>query len=193
MIFTLRIEQAIRFSIKTHEGDQKQKRKGKDVPYITHPLTVGLILAHAGASEDIVIAGLLHDTVEDCIPEARVTHEMIAENFGAHVAQLVASVTEDVEEYSWEKRKQAALVHIAHFSHDSIMLKSADIIANASETIADHAQIGDEVFSRFGAKKQRILEHYFNVIDALRRGWQESPLDHDLMIIDSKLRTIGGI
>jgi (p)ppGpp synthase/HD superfamily hydrolase len=59
----------IRFSIKTHEVCQKQTRKGKDIPYITHPLIVGLILARAGAGEEVVIAGILHDTIEDSTPK----------------------------------------------------------------------------------------------------------------------------
>ncbi|MBF8280961.1 MAG: HD protein [Candidatus Magasanikbacteria bacterium] len=52
MIYTTLIKDAIKFSIKTHEVYQKQKRKGKDIPYITHPLTVGLILSAAGANEE---------------------------------------------------------------------------------------------------------------------------------------------
>ena len=56
MLYSNKISKAIRFSIKTHEIYQKQKRKGKDIPYITHPLTVGLILARAGADEDVVVA-----------------------------------------------------------------------------------------------------------------------------------------
>ncbi len=65
MILTPKIRSAIRFAIKTHEVDQKQARKGKDIAYIGHPLTVGLILARAGANEDTIIAGILHDTIED--------------------------------------------------------------------------------------------------------------------------------
>src|ERR1019366_6852470 len=94
MIFSLRIKSAIQLSIQVHELDQKQKRKGKDIPYITHPLTVGIILARAGASEDVIIAGILHDTIEDSIPEKKVSYGMIAENFGENVAELVESVTE---------------------------------------------------------------------------------------------------
>ena len=63
MILTPKIKKAIRFTTKTREVYQKQKRKGKDIPYITHPLAVGLILARACASEDVVIAGILHDTI----------------------------------------------------------------------------------------------------------------------------------
>jgi (p)ppGpp synthase/HD superfamily hydrolase len=63
MIFTPKSKKAIRFATKTHEIYQKQKRKGKDIPYITHPLAVGLILARANASEDVVVAGIVHDTI----------------------------------------------------------------------------------------------------------------------------------
>ena len=133
MIYTEKIEEAIRFSIQTHELDEKQKRKGKDIPYITHPLTVGLILSLAGASEDVVIAGILHDTIEDSV----VTKEMIALQFGENVMQLVLSVTEQDKSKSWEVRKAEALEHIKTFSHDSLLLKSGDIISNTREILAD--------------------------------------------------------
>ena len=181
------------FSILVHEEHQKQKRRGKDVPYITHPLLVGLILAHAGASEDIVVAGILHDTIEDSIPQKKVTKEMIAAEFGEPVADLVESVTEDHEEISWEKKKKDALLHMKSFTHDSRFLKSADVIANTTEIIADHEMDGDGIFSRFGGGKTQVIEHYLSVIDVLNRTWDENPLHHDLVIIDSKLRTIGGI
>ena len=106
MIFTPKIRQAIRFSIKIHELDQKQKRKNKDVAYITHPLTVGLILAKAGADEDTIIAGILHDTIEDSAPEKKVTREILKDMFDENVAVLVESASEHTEQ-SWEDRKAA--------------------------------------------------------------------------------------
>lgn len=190
MIFTLQIQKAIRFSIKTHEGYQKQKRKGKDIPYITHPLTVGLILAHAGVHEDVVVAAILHDTIEDSIPEKKVTGLMLRERFGEHVAMLVESVTEDFAHTTWEEQKAAALEHITHFSHEAVLVKSGDIIANATETILDYTKDGDAIFARFGASKEKFLEHYLNVITALRKRFPENPLDHDLEVVAENLRTI---
>src|ERR1035437_4169278 len=121
MIYTLRIQKAIQFAIKTHELDQKQKRKGKDVPYITHPLSVGLILANIGATEDVVIAGILHDTIEDSIEKNKVTKEIISDMFGQSVSDLVLSVTEQDKSLSWAERKAEALEHIKTFSHDSLL------------------------------------------------------------------------
>jgi hypothetical protein len=189
-VYTKRMKDAIKFSIKTHEVYQKQKRKGKDIPYITHPLTVGLILARAGASEDVVIAGILHDTIEDSTPEKKVTEEMIAERFGETVASLVLSVTETDKELSWEERKAEALEHIKTFSHDSLLLKSADIIANTSELIEDYSKGGEEVFDRFNAPKERLLEQSIRTIGAVREKWPESPLAADLSALEEQLKAI---
>ena len=56
------IVKAIRVAIRYHNG---QVRKGTEIPYMTHPLSVGIFLANAGCSNEVVAAGILHDTVED--------------------------------------------------------------------------------------------------------------------------------
>jgi len=93
-----KIQKAIKFATKTHEVYQKQKRKGKDIPYITHPLSAGIILAYAGADADVVCAGILHDTVEDSIEEKKVSGEMLEQRFGERVASLVLDVDETLDE-----------------------------------------------------------------------------------------------
>jgi (p)ppGpp synthase/HD superfamily hydrolase len=179
MIFTPRVRAAIRFSIKTHELDQKQKRKNKDVPYITHPLTVGLILARADTSEDTIIAGILHDTIEDSVPEMKVTREMVKELFGENVAELVDSVSEKTW-LSWEERKAEALARVAIFSHDSLLVKSADLISNGTELVDDHKEFGDEIFANFERSKEVRNAHYLHMVDAVLARWPESPLAEDL-------------
>lgn len=176
MIYTKKIKEAVRFSIKTHEVYQKQKRKGKDIAYITHPLTVGLILARAGVHEDVIIAGILHDTIEDSTEEKKVTADMIEERFGKHVMKLVLSVTEQNQKRSWDEVKKEALEHIAHFSHDSLLVKSADIISNTSELIDDYDKDGAKVFDRFASSKEKYLEHQLALIRAIKLKWAENPL-----------------
>jgi len=191
MIYTKKIKDAIRFSIKTHEVYQKQKRKGKDVAYITHPLTAGIILARAGADEDTVVAGILHDTIEDSPEYMKVTQEMIAERFGGEVNKLVLSVTEQDRSRSWEERKKESIEHIKDFSYNSILLKSADIISNTSELIDDYERDeGDRVFTRFGAPKEKILEHYQLAIGALLKALPANPLANDLRFVSKKLEAI---
>ncbi len=188
MIYTEKILRAIKFAIKTHDVYQKQTRKGKGIAYITHPLTAGIILSSAGASEDVVVAGILHDTIEDSISEKKVTEAMLSERFGAHVSQLVSSVTEHDKDLSWDERKQAALEHITHFSHDSLLVKSADIVSNVSELIDDYARHKDAVFSRFNAPKEKVLRHQIAIIDAILLCWPDNPLAADLAYLQDGLR-----
>ena len=110
-----KIQRAIKFAVKTHEVYQKQKRKGKDVSYIIHPLAVGILLARVGANDDTVCAGILHDTIEDSVPEKKVTFEMLEERFGASVAQMVLDVTETDKSLPWEERKNRPPGMLKHF------------------------------------------------------------------------------
>jgi len=192
MIYTKNIQKAIKFAAKTHNQYQDQKRKGKEIPYIAHPLTAGIILSLAGASEDVVVAGILHDTIEDSVEHKKVTAEMIAERFGDAVAELVLSVTETDKSLPWDERKAEALGHIAHFSHDSLLLKSADVLSNVTELLDDHVRHGDEVFSRFHVEKERTVSQQLKVIAAILDRWPENPLAGDLSSASEGLRRIGG-
>lgn len=192
MIYTPKIQHAIRFASKTHQGYQDQKRKGKYVPYIVHPLTVGLILASAGASEDLIIAGILHDTIEDSIEEKKpLMPERIEERFGKKVLDLVESVTEQNKELSWEERKAEALKHIETFSNDSLLLKSADIISNVNEIFDDYKKDGEEIFNRFARGKKETLDNYDKTANALLLKWQKSPLKVDLENVFDILQEMG--
>jgi len=193
MVYTQKIQNAIHFSIKTHEVYQKQKRKGKDITYITHPLTVGLILSQAVASEDVVVAGILHDTIEDSVDEKKVTKEMLAKRFGLPVAELVDSVTEKDKGLSWIERKEFALEEIKAFSHDSLLLKSADVISNNTELLRDYKREGDKTFERFNAPKEESIKHTLQVIRTIVEGWPDSPLAQELTLIASKLQEIGAL
>jgi hypothetical protein len=190
MLYTSSIKKAISFAIQVHETDQKQKRKGKDIPYIVHPLGLGLILSRSGASEEVIIAGILHDTLEDSIANKKVTYETLVEEFGKHVADLVLSVTEQRKDLSWEVRKQEALEHVKKFSHGSLLVKSADVINNASELLEDYEKMGDSAFDRFNAPKDKLLKQYASLIGAILEAWPESNLASDLQYIKNGLEKI---
>ena len=185
-----KIQKAIKFATKTHEIYQKQKRKGKDVAYITHPLTVGIILAIAGANEDVICAGILHDTIEDSIEERKVDLKMIEDFFGENIAKLVLALTEEDKSLPWEERKRIAKEHIKDFSNDATLVKSADIIANIRELIEDYKKDGEEIFIRFNAPKEKIIKNYLETIEALIKKWTENPLIEELNFISKELYRI---
>jgi (p)ppGpp synthase/HD superfamily hydrolase len=190
MIFSPTIRKVITFSIKIHEVYQKQKRKGKDIAYITHPLTVGLILARAKAGEDVIIAGILHDTIEDSIDKKKVTYGMLSERFNKNIADLVGSVTEQRKDLLWEERKREALKHIKKFSHDSMLVKSADIISNVSEILEDYRREGASTFRRFNAPTESVMRHYLEAMEAILFSWPKIPFADDLNMLIASLNEI---
>jgi len=182
--------EAIRFAIKTHEVYQKQKRKGKDIPYITHPLSVGLVLAMARANNYVIVAGILHDTIEDSISEKKVTKQMLEDRFGSHVAQIVDEVSEQDKSKPWFERKLEAIAHIKTMSLNALWVKTADTICNLSELVDDFNKDGADIFSRFNAPTPTdFLTMNQQVVHALIERWKkvEGQKDND-MICD--LRTL---
>ena len=72
------IQLAIQTAVEHHEG---QKRKGSNIPYIVHPIEVGIILTENGANEEVITAGILHDTLED----TKLTYDDIKSLFNERV------------------------------------------------------------------------------------------------------------
>ena len=118
------------FAAKKHKG---QKRKGANAePYINHPLEVVKILADVGrvSDLDILIAALLHDTVED----TETTAEEITEYFGEIVCGYVLEVTDD-KTLPKAERKQLQVDHAPHLSSGAKQIKLADKISNIEDMV----------------------------------------------------------
>ncbi|MFH1547603.1 MAG: HD domain-containing protein [bacterium] len=180
MIYTPLIQKAIRFAIQIHELDTKKRRKGTEIPYVTHPLTVGLILGRVTGNENIIAAGLLHDIIEDCEPYGKINKAFIEKEFNADVARMVDDVTESDKTLPWMERKMAALSHVKDMKHDSILVKSADVLHNLSELNEDIANHGVSVFSKFNGSKEDTILRYNRLIPELRKAWPKNPLLSEL-------------
>lgn len=187
---TPKINRAIKFAIKTHEIYQKQKRKGKDVSYIIHPLTAAILLAKIGANDDIIAAGILHDTIEDSTEQKKVDKEMLAQRFGNLVAEVVSDVTEKDKALAWEKRKEVAISKIKTFPRDSLLVKSADFISNVAELLQDYEKEGDKVFEHFNAPKEKKLASYLVTANALIESFPTNPFMNDLLYLEDRLKQI---
>lgn len=131
------ILKALEFAALAHHG---QVRKGvREVPYVSHPAAVGLILARAGMSDAVVMAGVLHDTVED----TSATEANISAEFGEEVAGLVAQVTLDAS-LAYDEQKKKYLDHIRVASVEAKAISAADKIANMTNVILMH-EMGEAV------------------------------------------------
>ena len=119
-----RILDAATFAAERHRD---QRRKGKDAsPYINHPLALANLLAARGERDPVLLmAALLHDTVED----TATSFEDIARSFGAEVADIVREVTDD-KSLPKAERKRLQIEHAARLSRRAKLVKLADKICN---------------------------------------------------------------
>lgn len=175
--YSSKIKKAIDFAIEVHRD---QNRKGKDVPYITHPMGVALIISLVSKDEDLICAGLLHDTIEDAEPYGSITKEQIEKEFGKKVSEIVNDLTEQDKTIMWEERKRQALAHVNDMPNDSLLVKSADVLHNITDQIADYKIERDMMFERFNAGKAQQLERYEKLISAVGNKWKENPLLDEL-------------
>ncbi len=153
------LTEAIAYATECHAG---QFRKGTSIPYIVHPLETLHILASMHADLPLLIAGVLHDTLED----TGATPEEIRERFGPDVLELVLSHTEDKSK-SWDERKQHAIDSLNAAPMQQQMLVMADKVANLRSLYADYQQLGDALWARFHAPKEKQAWYYSMIQDAL--------------------------
>lgn len=157
------IEKAIVFAARAHN---KQFRKKGDIPYITHPFAVAFILQKQGCADELVIAGLLHDTVED----TAVTFDDIEREFGAKVAALVKGCTEPDRSAPWEIRKQHTIDYIKTAAFDIKLVVCADKLHNVDCILQEYKEIGDRVWQRFHRGYEQQKWYYTSMVDSLFLG-----------------------
>jgi (p)ppGpp synthase/HD superfamily hydrolase len=161
MAYSDRFNEALVFAARIHKD---QVRKGADVPYITHLLAVASIVGEAGGTEDQVIAGLLHDAIEDCIAALPDIREQLANRFGEAVLTLVEGCTDSdtLPKPPWRARKEAYLDHLRGLppNADVLLVSLSDKIHNAGSILRDYRQIGEPLWERFNGKREGTLWYY---------------------------------
>ena len=158
-----RFNEALCFAAECHAG---QLRKMGGIPYILHPMEVAAIIGTITNDEDVLIAGILHDTVEDCGVEL----EEIRERFGPRAAALVRSETEDTHserppEETWRQRKEGSLLMLEHTGdRDVKILWLADKLSNMRSFYREHLAEGDQIWLRLHQKDPKMQEWYYRTI-----------------------------
>ena len=157
---SLNIQKAIVFATLKH---QNQKRKGTDIPYIVHPMEVMQILTDMHCTENIIIAGILHDTLED----TKTTPKEICDIFGQDILKIVQSESEDKSK-TWKERKQNTINRLATESTESKIVCFADKFSNIRSMLRDKQNIGEQLWQRFNAPKEQIEWYYRSIAKALK-------------------------
>ena len=182
-----RINHALAFAAKHHD---RQVRKGTRLPYLTHPANVAIILTRYGRDEETVVAGILHDVIEDCVRE-NYTREMleqrIGDKFGEAVLDTVLTVTQrnvddEGNDLSSDERKDDYLERLSGASESARWVCAADKLHNAGTIVADLKRTIDPgtVWSRFNAGRGGTVRWYRRVYERLRALGFTAPIMEEL-------------
>jgi (p)ppGpp synthase/HD superfamily hydrolase len=152
-----RYARALRFAFSLHAQHQ---RKGGGVPYVAHLLSVSALVLEYGGDEDLAIAALLHDAVED--QGGAPTGYLIRSEFGDVVADIVDGCTDSIAtpKPPWRVRKEQYLAHLQHASPAISLVSSCDKLHNARSIVSDLRTVGEHVWSRFAGGKDGSLWYY---------------------------------
>ena len=162
-----RFLRAFLFAAEKHSG---QARKASTIPYIAHLMGVASLALEAGGDEDIAIAALLHDVVEDC-GGAPMLKE-VRRRFGKHVAEMVDGCTDaDTEpKPPWRERKEKYIRRLKTEAADTRLVSASDKLNNIRSIISDYRAIGESVWSRFNGGRDGTLWYYRTLRDEFLRS-----------------------
>jgi (p)ppGpp synthase/HD superfamily hydrolase len=175
------IEKALALALTAHQG---QKRKGGGTPYILHPIEVGLLLSQAGASDESVCAGFLHDILEDTGMDIAKVRDLL----GERVADLVGFMTEpEHNTLPWEQRKQHTIELVSRTEDpEKLLLLLSDKLSNLRSIRRDQNRLGSKIWDRFNAGKDRQAWYYKSIAKAIQPRLGEHPLygEYDQILRD---------
>lgn len=188
------INHALAFAAKHHD---RQVRKGTKLPYLTHPANVAIILTRYGQDTETVVAGILHDVIEDCVRDGytrQMLEQRIGDKFGAAVLETVLAVTyrrhdDDGVELSGDDRRADYLERLAGASEEARWVCAADKLHNASSIISDLRRTvdPDSVWSRFNLGKAGTARWYRDVYERLRELGFKAPIMAELDAVSAEL------
>jgi (p)ppGpp synthase/HD superfamily hydrolase len=162
------VNEAFLFATEQHATD---RRKGSDVPYVSHLLAVAALVLEAGGDAVQTAAAFLHDLAEDHGGKRML--EEIESRFGSEVAAIVRDLSDSLvdtttgaKKEDWEVRKTRYIAHLAGASERSLLVSAADKLHNARSVLADHREVGEALWGRFNQKDPaRHLWYYRSLAD----------------------------
>ncbi len=157
-----RFLRAFLFAAEKHKA---QARKASSIPYIAHLMGVASLVLEAGGDEDLAIAALLHDVVEDCGGTPMLKE--VRRRFGMRVAHVVDGCTDAYTDPKppWRERKEAYIRHLKTADADTRLVSAADKLNNVRSILSDYRAIGESVWSRFTGGREGTLWYYRTLRD----------------------------
>lgn len=176
-MYSALVEKAIAYAIRAHAGQERKGQPG--VPYVVHPLHVGMLLSRHGFGAEVVAAGILHDVLED----SGASPADLARDFDPRVAALVVEVSED-KSRSWEQRKQHTIDAIARMSEGARAVTASDKIHNLADLDRLIDERGSEVWKLFRRGRDPTLDYYRRVLGQLDRHFRHALTDELAQLVE---------
>jgi (p)ppGpp synthase/HD superfamily hydrolase len=145
------------FAAEKHAG---QTRKASSIPYIAHLMGVASVVLEFGGDEDMAIAALLHDIVEDCGGVSML--QEVRSLFGERVASIVDGCTDaySTPKPPWKQRKDDYLRHVKSADADTRLVSAADKLNNVRSIVSDYREVGESIWERFNGGREGTLWYY---------------------------------
>jgi len=187
---TDRFVSALQFA---HDVHRSQIRKDTTIPYVSHLLSVAGLVLESGGDEDLAIAGLLHDAVEDAKEiSGEEMSDRIRTKFGDRVADIVdgcsdAKSSPGGSKPPWRSRKEAYLEHLRSASNDVLRVSIADKVHNARSIATDQDRFGAELWKRFSSSSEESRWYYTSLRDIYKERISDSYLIKELDIAIARI------
>lgn len=187
---TDRFVSALQFA---HDVHRSQIRKDTTIPYVSHLLSVAGLVLESGGDEDLAIAGLLHDAVEDAEEiSGEEMSDRIRSKFGDRVADIVdgcsdAKSSPGESKPPWQSRKEAYIKHLSSASIDVLRVSIADKVHNARSIATDQDRLGEVVWDRFTSTSEESRWYYTSLRDIYKERISDSYLIKELDIAIARI------
>ena len=168
--YTPRLDKAIKTAAWAHEQQNQHRKGGKEVPYIIHPYGVMVIASNVTDDEDVLIACLFHDILEDVDSDVYSEEDMRRE-YGDRVVAIVKDVTKDESKPDWHERSRAYLGHLENEASDeAVIVSGSDKVHNLLSIAEDYKNQGDELWQMFTTKsKEDQIWWYQSILEVLKK------------------------
>lgn len=165
--YSSRLDDAVALAV---DAFRPIRRKGTEIPYITHLFSVMALVGEHGGDEDQLIAAVLHDWLEDV--EGAEEAEL-RRRFGDRVARMVSALSDATSHPKppWRERKERYLAHLREEPAEVKLISAADKLHNCQCIRRDHTEVGAAVWNRFAGGRDGTLWYYQSLVGALGAGW----------------------
>ncbi|MGD1105436.1 MAG: HD domain-containing protein [Terracidiphilus sp.] len=188
LTLTDRFASAIEYARQLHT----EFRKGTRIPYMAHLLGVAsLVMGEAGGpipvTEDMVVAAILHDTVEDHGGKPRL--DDVEKKFGKEVARMVEGLSDTLAEdhdkkEGWEARKTGYIARLRTEREDVLVISAADKLYNAKAILDDLREIGPAVWERFKRGPKEQLWYFHSLLEVFQVRLNSRIVDELQRVVD---------